>query len=158
MRSRVVCLVLAAAVLLAYSPTLTAQSQDKWAAVKALPVDARLIVTKKDGSKIEGRMIEATDTNLSLSRDKKVVNIPRADVQEIWHSIGKAQKGKWALIGAGAGAGAGAGIGYTKYDPDKDDYEIYPFMGALIGTAAGAVTGLLIGSSRRKRELIYQAF
>jgi hypothetical protein len=68
---------------------------------------------------------------------------------------GKAEKGKWALIGAGIGAAAGTGIGATKYRSDRDDYGIYVYMGTLIGVGAGAVGGLLFGQSRRSRELIY---
>jgi hypothetical protein len=47
--------------------------------------------------------------------------IARADVRQVYIVHGKAEKGKWALIGAGIGAGAGAGIGYAKYSPNVDD-------------------------------------
>ena len=110
-----------------------------------------------NGHKIEGRMIEASDTNLSLSRSSKVVNIARADIQEIFHSKGKAAKGKWAAIGTAAGAGTGAGLGAIKYDSSKDDYEIYPVMGFLIGAGVGAAVGTVFGASRRSRTLIYTA-
>jgi hypothetical protein len=122
-----------------------------------VPADDRLIVVQKDGKKIEGKMIEATDNNLTMSRNGKVVNVARADIREIFHSKGKAAKGKWAAIGAGVGAGAGAGIGAIQYSPDRDDSEIYVAMGSLIGVGAGAVTGLLFGTSRRNRTLIYSA-
>lgn len=102
-------------------------------------------------------MIEASETNLTMSRDNKVVNISRDNIAQVEHSTGKAAKGKWALIGTGIGAGVGGGIGATKYRSDRDDYGIYPVMGVVIGAGAGAVAGLLIGSSRRKRELIYTA-
>lgn len=128
-----------------------------WSAVQAVAVDDRLIVKQKDGKTVEGKMIEATQTNLTISRDGRVVNISRDAIRQIEHSTGKAAKGKWAAIGTGVGAAAGAGIGATKYRADRDDYGIYPMMGALIGAGAGAVAGLLIGSSRRKRELIYTA-
>jgi hypothetical protein len=102
-------------------------------------------------------MIEANDNNLTMSRSGKVVNVARSDIREIFHSKGKAAKGKWAAIGAGVGAGAGAGIGAIQYSPDRDDSEIYVAMGSLIGVGAGAVTGLLFGTSRRNRTLIYSA-
>lgn len=128
-----------------------------WSAVQAVAADDRLIVKQKDGNKIEGKMIEASDTNLTISRGGRVVNISRDAIRQIEHSTGKAEKGKWALIGTGVGAGVGGGIGATKYRSDRDDYGIYPVMGALIGAGAGAVAGLMIGSSRRQRELIYTA-
>jgi hypothetical protein len=146
------------ALLMASSQMVFGQTTSgNWAAVQAVPADDRLIVKQKDGRTIEGKMIEATDTNLAISRDGKVVNISRDQIRQVEHSTGKAAKGKWAAIGTGAGAAAGAGIGATKYRSDRDDYGIYPVMGAVIGAGVGAVTGLMIGASRRKREVIYTA-
>jgi len=128
-----------------------------WAAVQAVAVDDRLIVKQKDGKTIEGKMIEASETNLTMSRSGKVINIARDAIRQIEHSTGKAAKGKWAAIGTGVGAAAGAGIGATKYRADRDDYGIYPVMGAIIGAGVGAVSGFMFGASRRQRELIYTA-
>jgi hypothetical protein len=147
-------------IVLATAPCQFAFGQSttgNWATVQAVAVDDRVIVKQKDGKTIEGKMIEASETNLTISRNGKVVNIPRDAIRQIEHSTGKAAKGKWAAIGTGVGAAAGAGIGATKYRADRDDYGIYPIMGTLIGAGAGAVAGLLIGASRRKRELIYTA-
>ena len=134
MKTSLICLLLAATMLIAQTPLASAQSSLKdWSAVKSMGVDERLIVKKKDGKTIEGKMIEATDTNLTLSRNSKVVNISRADIQQVHHSTGKAAKGKWSLIGTGVGAGAGAGLGGLKYRSDRDDYVVYPVVGAIIG-------------------------
>src|SRR6185295_18571330 len=100
-----------------------------WSVVKAVGVDEKLIVKQKDGTTIEGKMIEATDTNLTLSRKGKVVNISRDNIQQIEHSKGKAQKGKWAAIGAGIGAGVGGGIGLAKNNSIIDDGELYILAG-----------------------------
>jgi hypothetical protein len=148
------------AMLLATAPCQFAFGQTttgNWSAVQAVAVDDRLVVKQKDGRTIEGKMIEASETNLTISRSGKVVNISRDAIRQVERSKGKDAKGKWALIGTGVGAGVGGGIGATKYRSDRDDYGIYPVMGVLIGAGAGAVAGLLIGSSRRKRELIYTA-
>jgi hypothetical protein len=158
MQKRLVSLIVG--VVLATAPCQFVFGQSttgNWSAVQAVAVDDRVIVKQKDGKTIEGKMIEASETNLTISRDGKVLNIPRDAIRQIEHSTGKAAKGKWALIGTGVGTGVGAGIGATKYRSDRDDYGIYPMMGALIGAGAGAVTGFLIGASRRKRELIYTA-
>lgn len=160
MKTRVVCLMLAGIVLVAQSPVVFAQGQGSirdWSRVQAVGVDERLIVKQKDGKTISGKMIEASDSNLTLSRNSKVLNISRDNILEIHHSTGKAAKGKWAAIGAGIGAGTGTGIGYGKYSPDSDDSEIYIFMGFLIGAGAGAAGGALFGATRRKRDLIYAA-
>lgn len=157
MKIKIVCLVVVAIMLLTQAPVALAQGSTQWSAVQAIPVDARLIVKQKDGKTIEGKMIEASETNLTLSRSNKVVNIPRDNVREIYRSTGKAAKGKWAGIGTGIGAGAGAGIGATKSSNESDDGGIYVVMGFLIGAGAGAASGALFGASRRKRELIYVA-
>jgi hypothetical protein len=158
MKTRMFSLLLVAAMFMAHVPAAIAQrSLHDWSAVQAVAVDDLLIVKQKDGKTIEGKMIEASETNLTLSRDKKVVNISRDSIQEIQHSKGKAARGKWALIGAGIGAGAGAGIGAVKYSPQSDDSEIYIYGGTLIGAGAGAISGLLFGASRRHRTLIYTA-
>ena len=158
MKTKFFSLLLAATLVMAHSSLIHAQgSLQNWSTVQAMATDERLIVKQKDGKTIEGKMIEANDTNLSLSRNGKVVNIPRDSIFEIHHSKGKAKKGKWAAIGAGIGAGTGAGIGAAKTSSTLDDGEIYVVAGTVIGAGAGAVGGLLFGASRRSRELIYQS-
>jgi hypothetical protein len=134
------------------------QSSNNWSAVQQLKTNTKLIVKQKSGGEVKGLMIEATDTTLTIDRKGKPVSIARADVQQVYVSEGKAEKGKWAAIGSGIGAGTGAGIGAIKYSPDSDDSEIYIVGGLLIGVGVGAVSGLLFGQSRRKRELVYSAF
>ena len=132
----------------------TATGND-WSAVQRVGTDEKLVVKRKDGKEFKGRMIEASDTTLRLDRDGKPFDIPRADVRRVEVISGKAEKGKWTLIGAGVGAAAGTGIGATKYRSDRDDYAIYIYMGTLIGVGAGAVGGLLFGQSKRERKTVY---
>jgi hypothetical protein len=158
MKTKLFSLLLAGMLLMAQSPLVQAQgSLHDWSVVQRVATDERLIVKQKDGKTVEGRMIEASEINLSLSRNSKVINISRDSIREIHHSKGKAAKGKWALIGTGVGAAAGAGIGGAKSGSIIDDGEIYILAGAVIGAGAGAVGGALFGASRRKRELIFQA-
>ena len=126
-----------------------------WSAVQRIGTDEKLVVKRTDGKEVKGRMIEATETTLRIDRDGKPFDIPRSDVRQVHVITGKAEKAKWALIGAGIGGATGTGIGATKYRSDRDDYGIYIYMGTLIGVGAGAVGGLLFGQSRRSRELIY---
>ena len=142
-----------------YSPLAFAQtaSSNDWAVVQRLKTDEKLVVKQKDGKQVKGRMIEATDTTLTIDRDGKPTSIARADVRQVSVIEGKAQKGKWALIGAGIGAGAGAGVGAIKYSPDSDDSELWIPVGLMFGTGIGAVGGLLFGTSTRKRVMVYDA-
>jgi hypothetical protein len=158
MKTKVLSIMLMATLFLAQFPLAMAQgTASGWAAVQAMPADERLIVKQKDGTTVEGRMIEASATNLTLSRNSKVVNISRDNIQQIQHSTGKAKKGKWALIGAGIGGATGAAIGASKVSPSRDDSEIWLPIGLAFGSGIGAVSGLLFGASRRQRTLIYQA-
>lgn len=145
--------------LSSYSPLALAQqaSSNDWAVVQQLRTNEKLVVKKKDGKELKGEMIEASDTALTIDRDGKPLSIPRSDVRQVYVIEGKAAKGKWALIGAGIGAGAGTGIGAIKYRSDRDDYGIYIYMGTLIGTGVGAVSGMLFGQTRRKRVMVYDA-
>ena len=160
MRIKPLPLLLVFALLVSQLPVAFGQqaSSNDWSAVQQIKTNARLIVKQKNGKEIKGSMIEATDTTLTIDRDGKPFAIARSEVREVSIRTGKAEKGKWAAIGAGIGAGAGAGIGFTKYRSNWDDYEIYPVMGLLIGTGVGAVSGFVFGQSRRKRELVYSAF
>ena len=130
-------------------------SGNNWSAVQQIGTNEKLVVKRRDGKEFKGRMIEASETTLRIDRDGKPFEIARADVRRVEVSEGKAQKGKWALIGAGAGAGAGAGIGTVKYSPDSDDSEVYIVIGLLIGVGVGAASGMLFGQSRRKRVTVY---
>lgn len=142
-----------------YTPLAFAQtaSSNDWAVVQRLNTNEKLLVRQKDGKELKGRMIEATDTTLTIDRDGKPLSIARTDVRQVYVIEGKAQKGKWALIGAGIGAGAGAGIGAVKYSPDSDDSELWIPVGLMFGTGIGAVSGLLFGQSNRKRVMVYDA-
>ena len=130
-------------------------SSNNWPAVQQIGTDEKVVVKRNDGKEFKGRMIEASETTLRIDRDGKPFEIPRNEVRRVEVISGKAQKAKWALIGAGIGGGVGTGIGLGKYDSSKDDYGIYVYMGALIGVGAGAVGGLLFGQSKRERKLVF---
>jgi len=51
-----------------------------------------LFVRQKNGKELKGRMIEATDTTLTIDRDGKPFIIARGDVRQVYVVHGKAQK------------------------------------------------------------------
>jgi hypothetical protein len=136
-------------------PLVFAQSLTDWAVVQRIHTNEKLFVRQKNGKETRGRMIEASDTALTIDRDGKPFGIPRAEVRQVYIVEGKAQKGKWALIGAGVGAGAGAGIGYAKYSPSRDDSVVWVPVGLIFGAGIGAVSGMLFGQTTRERKLVY---
>lgn len=156
MKTRILTMLITGLFVIAQSGVALAQSGG-WSAVQAVPADDRLIVKQKDGKTIEGKMIEANETNLTISRDKKVVNIPRDSIARVEHSRGKAKKTKWALIWAGVGAGVGGLLGGGLRDPQADDSEIFIPIGVALGAGIGAAGGALMGAAGRKRVVIYSA-
>jgi hypothetical protein len=143
--------------LSAQAPLVFAQSLSDWAAVQHIRTNEKLLVRQKNGKELRGEMIEASENTLTIDRDGKPLSIPRADVRQVYIVEGRAQKGKWALIGAGVGSGAGAAIGYAKYSPESDDSELWIPVGLMFGAGIGAVSGLLFGQSARKRTMVYAA-
>ena len=157
MKGKTLPLLLAVGLVLSQTSWVLAQttSANSWTAVQQIGTNEKLVVKRKDGKEFKGRMIEASDTTLRIDRDGKPFEIARADVRRVEVSEGKAQKGKWALIGAGAGAATGAGIGSIPYAADRDDSAIYVTGGLLLGAGIGAVSGLLFGQTRRSRKTVY---
>jgi len=143
--------------LLCSHSTVAFSSANDWSNVQQLKTNERLVVRQKNGKELKGEMIEATDTTLTIDRDGKPLSIPRTEVRQVFVITGKAEKGKWAAIGAGIGAGAGTGIGAVKYSPNVDDSEVYIVGGLLIGAGAGAIGGMLFGQSKRNRTMVYDA-
>ena len=149
-----VLLLLSSNVPLAFSQQA---SSNDWTVVQQIKTNEKIIVKQKNGKEVKGLMIEATDTTLTIDREGKPFGIPRADVRQVHVIEGKAQKGKWALIGTGVGAGVGAAIGRSRYSPDRDDSEIWTTVGLLFGAGAGAAGGLLFGTTTRKRVMVFDA-
>jgi hypothetical protein len=159
MKRRTLPVILVLLLFSSHTPLAFAQqaSSNDWTVVQQIRTDQKILVKQQNGKEVKGSMIEATETTLTIDRDGKPFGIPRADVRQVYVLEGKAQKGKWALIGAGVGAGVGGAIGYAKYSPDRDDSEIWFPVGLMFGTAGGAVSGLLFGMSTRKRVMVFDA-
>jgi hypothetical protein len=159
MKHRTLPVILVLVLLSSQAPLAFSQqaSSNDWTVVQQIKTNEKVLVKQKNGKEVKGLMIEATDTTLTIDRDGKPFSIPRADVRQVYVIEGKAQKGKWALIGAGVGAGVGAAIGRSKYSPDRDDSEVWTTVGLLFGTGAGAAGGFLFGTSTRKRVMVFDA-
>lgn len=159
MKRKTVVLSILLAISLIYSPVAMAQQSTAgdWSSVRAVSLGDELIIKLKDGKNVRGKVSGSTDADVTITHKNKSETFARDSVSQVYQLKRKAEKGKYAAIGAGIGAGAGLGIGLAKNSPPIDDGGIYPIMGTVIGAGIGAVGGFLFGQAKRKRELIYQA-
>lgn len=147
--------------LLFSSVTLTAQTTTPpgdWSRVTAVETKSKLVVKLKNGKTVKGKLSSVSDVGLSLSVKDKPVDVKRDDVLSIYQ-ITKKSATKATVIGMAVGAGTGAAVGAAGGGNDgfeKIDHAVTAGL-AVLGAAAGALTGYLIGKSGRKQVLIYQA-
>lgn len=133
------------------------QASRDWSSLQSLKADDDLSIKFKDGKTVRGEFYSANDTELTILRKGKQQVIAKDAIAQIELLKRKAEKGKYAAIGAGIGAGTGLGIGAAKNSPAVDDGEIYPVVGTILGAGIGAAGGFLFGQAKRKPVLIYQA-
>src|SRR5262249_55683683 len=109
-------------ILLALPPATLAQETtaaiNDWAGVKSIPGGSNLEVRLKNGKTLRGKMINLSDTALSLSDHKKPTDLRLEDVLSVHRMRGMTAK-KATLIGAGVGAAIGAGLGAATTGNDR---------------------------------------
>jgi hypothetical protein len=160
-RTLTLVLVLAAALLMpSVTPAQTSGAQaGDWAALNAVASGSKLFVKLKDGKSIEGRFNSVNDSALSLTVKGKPSDVRREDVRSVYRTESKSAT-KATLIGTGVGAGAGAVAGAVGSSGDAgfDKFDKAATTGlTVLGAAAGALTGYLIGRHGSKRVLVYEA-
>jgi len=127
-----------------------------WDAIKALPSKDELAVNLKDGSSKKGRLTDVTDTALILSQGKKITEIRRDEIFQIYRSVPKSRSratATGAMVGAGLGLVSGlVGDGSSGNGQGPGT--------AIAGVFVMAGVGALIGRGFAKgheRVLIYEA-
>ena len=111
---------------------------------------------------MDGTFSSVSDTALTLMVKNASTEVKREDVRSV-HQVGGTSVTKSTLIGLGAGAGAGALLGAVGAAADNDNG--FPVLDGtavtagltVLGAAAGAMTGFVIGKTRKKRVLLYEA-
>ena len=137
--------------------TAAGSSQD-WSRLTTVESGSKLVVKQKDGKTLEGKLSSVSDSVLSLSVKNKPVEVRREDVRSV-HQITKKSATKATLVGLGVGAGAGAAVGAAGGSNNSgfEKIEHAATAGlAVLGGAAGALTGYLIGRKGSKRVLVYE--
>src|SRR5690349_5156704 len=86
----------------------TGDANRQWATVQSTSTGSKLSLRLKDGKKLEGKLLNISDTGLTLDRDNKSTDITRDSIAKVYRveqkSRGKSVT-KGALIGAGIGFG-----------------------------------------------------
>ena len=158
MTSWISCALAVTLVLVTVGPTAFAQQPTgDWTAVQSLPADADISIKLKTGKRVRGDFLSATDNEVTITRKGKGESFAKDTIAQIERLERKAEKGKYAAIGAGIGTAAGAGIGATKASGASDDGYVYTVVGVAMGAGFGALGGFLFGQAKRKHVLIYQS-
>ena len=139
--------------VLAFSTSVAAQSLDeKWNRVTPLSTGTKLVVEADGRKPVKGKLVQATETSLTLRTGGKDVAIPRQDISAVFLGKGSS-KIKRGLIGALAGAGAGVLIGGIAAAAGADP--LVAAGGFLFGIPAGAAVGVATSGGTKKGSLIY---
>ena len=125
-----------------------------WDAVKTVPSGDKVAVRLRNGQTLNGWMISASDTVLTLERKKNTTDVNRGDVLRVYRVVKKSGE-KGILLGLLTGTGVGVLLGAIAEGDNTEDpgmaAAILGLFGALIGTSIGAVI-----SGRTQRLLIYE--
>lgn len=141
--------------------TNAGDSHDNWLTLQSIRPGQRLIVKTFSGRSLKGSFQRVTNSELDINTDGKEVDIPTAEVSQVY-VLGGRQIVKGTLIGAAIGTAAGAGMGAVAGRESKTGWNFFgqgavTAMGAGLGFIAGSVAGLAIGASRNKKVLVYKA-
>lgn len=148
--------------LLLSAVTVGAQTANTdWARLTSVQTGSKMSVKLRNGKKVEGTLSSVSDTGLTLMVKNASTEVKRDDISSV-HTVNGASVTKATLIGLGVGAGIGAAVGIAgDASSDAGGFETLDnaVAGAVtvIGALAGTITGFVIGKTRKKRVLIYEA-
>ena len=140
-------------------PCASAQSsKTDWAILQSLDAGQSILVQAASDHSLKGQFRRVTDSSLDFSVNGKDVELRSADVSRVYLLRGR-QFLKGTLIGAAVGTAGGAGIGAlggrgSKFILGQGECAA---IGAALGFILGSIVGLAVGSSRHKKELVYEA-
>jgi hypothetical protein len=143
------------------SATQATPIRGSWDRLKAIPPGDEVAVTLRNGKTLKGRLINISDTVLTLSQGKKTSDVSRGDALKVYRVVQKSAA-RSTMIGVAIGVGVGALVGgatVAALSEGSEDAGIW-VLGSLFFGAIGAGFGALIGflqGSRKQRELIYEA-
>lgn len=144
--------------LIAPPAAFAQESNTNWAVLKVIPSGQLLLVKTASGKSLKGRLQRINDSALELSVKDKNVTVQSAEVLRVYCLRGR-QALKGTLIGAAVGTAGGATIGAIggRGEDFILDQKAITAICAAVGFILGSITGLVVGLTRHKKELVYQA-
>ena len=127
-----------------------------WEAIKALPSRDELTVTLKNGRSEKGKLSDVTDTAVILSQGKRITDLRRDEIFQIYRAIPKSRS-RGTITGAAVGAGLG--VVSARFGDGSSGGGSSPgtaIAGILFTTGLGALIGRGIAGGK-ERVLIYEA-
>jgi hypothetical protein len=138
-----------------------ASPDQAWEPVKRLAIGEKLIVESKDGNKRQGRVLDISDQELSLSLKRQIFTIKREEARKVWRVAPPDPDDKRLYSGLGAGAGLISALALTLSLAGRQCGDCQGTKAGVIALVVGLPTaGALIGrkiGGRGERILIYQA-
>ncbi|MCI0663579.1 MAG: hypothetical protein L0220_21155 [Acidobacteria bacterium] len=133
-------------------------TQDRWEAVKSVPVGDEITVETRDGKKAKGRLASVTDTTLTLSGKQQPVSFDQPAIRKVHRKVIGGSRAKNTLIGTAIGTGVGGGVAAVLLAATggSDSTGEILAVGMLVGAGVGSGIGALIGKGEQK-VLIYEA-
>jgi hypothetical protein len=156
-------LILQAQAQLALAQSSQLSSDQAWELIKQTTLGEKLEVKLKDGRKVKGEKILASDSELSLSiKNQQAAQFKRDEIRQVWQSLDPDPEKQRLYQGIGVGVGliGGIAIAIAASRPGESCYDCrgkgIGLSAAVVGmTTAGALIGRKLAG--RERILIYQA-
>jgi hypothetical protein len=142
----------------------SASLHDDWNKVLSRTPGETLIVTLKDGNKVQGALQHGSADSVVLTRGNQERDVKRDDIASVAVLGQKKSAVKPTLIGLAVGAGVGAGIGAAANGNESgqsfvlttgQERALGAAVGGVIGAVGGSVIGYFVGRHRRTQALIY---
>jgi hypothetical protein len=134
---------------------------DPWGTVKATPPGTELEVKLGGGKRLRGKLLDASDTILRLSRKEEIVELNRANVLKVYQL--SPRSGNFTRFATSTGAALGAGVSVAAglsslfrgpgFRGPSPGFILLPLAGAALGGAGGYA----IASRMKSRMLIYDS-
>ena len=156
-------LIVSAQAPLALAQNAQLSSDQAWELVKETTLGEKLELKLKDGRKVKGEKVLASDSELSLTlKNQQAQQFKRDEIRQVWRSLRADPDKQRFYQGVGTGVGLLAGIAIAV-GASRSDGSCYDCRGRAVGLVAAtfgmAIAGALIGRklSGGKKLLIYQA-